>query len=112
MAHESPKSLIPDPKDNSSTKGLMNQVKLILRLMGDDRINPWLKVLPIFSILYMISPLDMAIPILDDAVVLGLGLYTFVELCPDDIVAEHRAALNAGSAKKGNFVDGNGDVKS
>lgn len=98
MAQQTPKSLIPNPKDGSSTKGLINQIKLIIRLMGDKRVSPWLKLLPIFSLVYMISPLDMAIPVVDDAVILGLGLYTFVELCPDDIVAEHRAALSAGSS--------------
>jgi|SRR3990172_7176212 uncharacterized membrane protein YkvA (DUF1232 family) len=111
MAQETPKSLIPNPKDSSSTKGLLNQIKLILRLMGDKRVSTWLKLLPIFSLVYMISPLDMPIPYVDDAVVLGLGLYTFVELCPDDIVAEHRAALNASQARRERVVDGDDNPK-
>lgn len=108
MAQETPKSLIPNPKDSSSTKGLINQVRLILRLMGDSRVSPWLKLLPIFSLVYMISPLDAPLPVVDDALILGLGLYTFVELCPDDIVAEHRAALRASVPRRGRVVDEDG----
>lgn len=76
-------------------QGLGAQFKLILRLLRDSRVNPLLKLLPVAATVYLISPFDSFLPVVDDAVVMGLGLYTFVELCPPEIVAEHRANLDA-----------------
>ncbi|MGD2155980.1 MAG: hypothetical protein PVG14_10830 [Anaerolineales bacterium] len=72
---------------------LSNQVKLILRLMADPRVNPIIKVLPIGSLLYFILFPDLAPGPIDDALVVGIGLYLFVELCPPEVVKEHREAL-------------------
>lgn len=73
--------------------GLSRTARLVLRLMGDSRVNFFLKLLPIGSLVYLISPLDAAIPVIDDAFVIGLGTYVFIELCPPDVVEEHRARL-------------------
>jgi uncharacterized membrane protein YkvA (DUF1232 family) len=80
---------------------LITRVKLILRLMGDKRVNFFLKLLPVAAAIYVISPVDLlpgaVIPVigaLDDAVVIWLGTTLFVSLCPDDIVEEHTNALN------------------
>ncbi len=80
---------------------LITRVKLILRLMGDKRVNFFLKLLPVAAAIYVISPVDLlpgaVIPFigaLDDAVVIWLGTTLFVSLCPDDIVEEHTNALN------------------
>ena len=70
------------------------QIKLILRLMGDRRINPLLKLLPIGALIYLIVP-DIAFGPIDDAVVIWLGTALFVELCPPEIVREHRDALTS-----------------
>jgi uncharacterized membrane protein YkvA (DUF1232 family) len=79
---------------------LILRIKLILRLIGDRRINFLLKLLPIAAAIYVISPVDLipgaVIPFigaLDDAVVIWLGTTLFVTLCPDDIVQEHTNAL-------------------
>jgi uncharacterized membrane protein YkvA (DUF1232 family) len=79
---------------------LVLRLKLILRLMGDRRVNLLLKLLPIAAAIYVISPVDLipgaVIPVigaLDDAVVIWLGSTLFVTLCPDDIVQEHTNAL-------------------
>jgi hypothetical protein len=72
---------------------LSNQIKLILRLMADPRVNPIIKVLPIGSLLYFILFPDLAPGPIDDALVVGIGLYLFVELCPPEVVKEHREAL-------------------
>jgi uncharacterized membrane protein YkvA (DUF1232 family) len=106
MSQGDPKSIIPSPEDSSSARGFLNQLKLILRLIGDARISLALKSLPLISLIYLISPVDF-LPVnpVDDAVVLALGLYTFVELCPDDIVEEHRAEL-ASEARRAKAVDG------
>ncbi len=75
-------------------QGLASRLKLILRLMGDRRVNPLLKLLPIGSLVYLLVP-DFALGPLDDAAVIWLGAYAFVELCPEEIVKEHTDALNS-----------------
>jgi uncharacterized membrane protein YkvA (DUF1232 family) len=79
---------------------LLLRIKLILRLIGDRRINFLLKLLPIAAAIYVISPVDLipgavfpVVGALDDAVVIWLGTTLFVTLCPDDIVQEHTNAL-------------------
>jgi len=75
--------------------------------MGDSRVNIFAKILPIVSIGYFLWPLDIlpgvTLPIvgaLDDAAVLWLGTYLFVELCPPDVVEEHLEALGLGHSAK------------
>jgi uncharacterized membrane protein YkvA (DUF1232 family) len=90
------------PPQGGVVRDFILRVKLILRLIGDKRVNPWLKIIPIGGLLYLISPFDLipdiALPIigeLDDAAVLWITNYFFVELCPPEIVREHVKALNA-----------------
>ncbi|MEN8173037.1 MAG: hypothetical protein ABFS03_09175 [Chloroflexota bacterium] len=72
---------------------ISNQFKLIVRLMSDPRINFGLKLLPFISTLYFIFP-DIVPGPIDDAFVIGIGTYIFIELCPPEIVQEHRDALS------------------
>ncbi|MDA1329891.1 MAG: hypothetical protein DWG76_02950 [Chloroflexi bacterium] len=72
---------------------LGRDIRLIVRLMADGRVNTVLKLLPVFSLLYLISPLDFAIPLIDDALILWVGNTLFLELSPPEIVQEHRAAI-------------------
>ncbi len=72
---------------------LSARIKLILRLLADNRINPLLKLLPIASLVYLILP-DLAPGPIDDAMVIWLGAYLFVELCPQEIVEEHLRAIH------------------
>jgi hypothetical protein len=53
-----------------------------------------LKLLPIGSLVYLVMP-DIAPGPIDDAAVIWLATYLFVELCPPDIVQEHLDALKA-----------------
>jgi hypothetical protein len=73
-------------------QGISTQVKLILRLMADRRVSPLLKLLPIGALAYLVIP-DLVIGPIDDAVIIWLGTYLFVELCPPAIVLEHRQRL-------------------
>ena len=73
--------------------GMSRTLQLVLRLVLDGRVSIWLKLLPIGALAYLFSPLDAAIPAIDDALILGLGTYTFLELCPQDIVEEHQARI-------------------
>ncbi len=74
--------------DSGFLRDLVNRVKLILRLMGDRRVSPWLKLLPVGALLYVVWPIDIPGPF-DDAAVLWLGTSLFVELCPAQVVQEH-----------------------
>ncbi len=90
------------PPQGGVVRDFVLRIKLILRLMGDRRVSPWLKIIPVGGLLYLISPIDLipdiALPIigeLDDAAVLWLTNYLFVELCPQNVVQEHVRALSA-----------------
>jgi hypothetical protein len=80
------------PKGGGIFDNVSLQVKLILRLLRDRRINLILKLLPIGTLIYLFIP-DIALGPIDDALVIWLGSVLFVELCPPEIVQEHRDAL-------------------
>ena len=108
-----------DKKSNkisiSSQGGMLRnfvlRIKLVLRLLGDRRVSAWLKVLPIASVAYLFSPLgipeDFALPVigvLDDATVLWILNYLFIELSPPNVVKEHMSELTS------NLEDDSDDV--
>jgi uncharacterized membrane protein YkvA (DUF1232 family) len=81
-------------------RDLVLRLKLIVRLMGDKRVNPLLKLLPIGSLIYLIFPFDLisvipGVSALDDVAIVSLGAYMFIEFCPPDVVAEHMRALTS-----------------
>ncbi len=93
MSDRPPRSLVP--KDGGGVfHDLALRIKLILRLMGDRRVNPLLKLLPLGAVAYWLIP-DMVPGPIDDAAVLWLGSYLFVELCPPPVVHEHMQALTS-----------------
>jgi hypothetical protein len=67
---------------------LSMRLKLVLRLMKDRRVSIFLKAIPVFTAVYLFFPDILPGPI-DDGVIIWLGGYLFVELCPDDVVKEH-----------------------
>jgi len=79
-----------DLKGFAFFRGIADHFKLVWMLWMDPRINPLLKILPLGSIIYAISPFDMAIPMIDDVGVLWFFTYLFIELSPEEIVEEHR----------------------
>jgi hypothetical protein len=91
--------MITPSKGGGIFYGLANRIKLVFRLIADRRVNPWLKLLPIGSVIYLIAPDLMPGPI-DDAAVIWLGAYLFVELCPPEVVHEHMKSLNLVSDEK------------
>jgi len=82
------------PQNRGFFQDLTLRIKLIMRLLGDGRVNPLLKLLPIGSLVYLVVP-DIAPGPIDDAAVIWLATYLFVELCPPTVVQEHLEALNA-----------------
>jgi hypothetical protein len=81
------------PRDTRFLASITNRIKLIYRLMMDGRVNALLKVLPVTSLIYFIFPDLMPGPI-DDAVMIWLSTYLFVELCPPEVVDEHQQEIN------------------
>jgi hypothetical protein len=103
MSDPTPNPILP------RSSGLFDQVsqrvKLILRLLKDGRVSPLLKLLPLGSLIYLLVP-DLAPGPLDDAAVIWIGAYLFVELCPPDIVQEHMDDLQAVIEGEWRDVDG------
>ena len=85
-----PRDNLQPPPDSNFFRGISDHLKLVWRLWTDERISPLLKILPLGSLIYMISPFDMIIPVIDDIGVIWFFNYLFIELCPEDIVEEHR----------------------
>jgi hypothetical protein len=77
---------------NSSNGGFIHRlvfrIKLVFRLLGDARVSPFLKIIPLGSFLYALIPINIPGPV-DELFVLTLGFYLFVELCPLQVVEEH-----------------------
>lgn len=101
------------PPQGSMMKDFVKRLKLVGRLMGDSRISAFLKILPLASLVYLISPIDFApgavfpfIGALDDAAILWIGSTLFVELCPNNVVQEHKDSLDMESGgDTGEIVD-------
>ncbi|MDI6768752.1 MAG: DUF1232 domain-containing protein [Anaerolineales bacterium] len=88
------------PQPGGFLQDIILQFKLILRLMGDRRVNFFLKLLPVAALVYLVSPLDffpgLVLPFigaLDDAAIIWIGVSMFTALCPEDVVQEHMNAL-------------------
>ncbi len=96
------------PGQEGMFRAAIQRVKLIARLVGDKRVSPWLKLIPVGALIYWISPVDLIMGIpgidaVDDVAVLWLGSTLFVELCPPSVVKEHLAQLNGDDS--GDVVD-------
>jgi uncharacterized membrane protein YkvA (DUF1232 family) len=99
MTNNDTHNIIPSDQDPGFFRNLSSQLKLVLRLIADSRVNFLLKFLPIATIIYLIVPDFIPGPI-DDAVIISLGLFTFVELCPEEVVEEHRSAIKQAESIK------------
>lgn len=108
MADKRTRKIIVPPQ-GGTLRALVNRLKLIMRLMGDPRVSPWVKLVPLGAFVYLVSPIDLIMGIpgidaLDDAAVIWIGSTLFVELCPQDVVQEHMRALS------NQVVDDSGDI--
>ena len=75
--------------------GIVRHARLTWRLLRDGQVSPWLKMLPLGWLLYLLFPIDAAPDLflglgqLDDLALLLLGIKLFVHLCPTEIVEQH-----------------------
>ena len=98
------------PPQRGMMRNFVDRLKLILKLMGDPRVSPWVKLIPVGALVYLISPVDLIMGIpgvdaLDDAAVLWIGSNLFVELCPQDFVREYMQELGSNLDDSGDIVD-------
>jgi uncharacterized membrane protein YkvA (DUF1232 family) len=81
-------------------RGILDQIRLTWRLMRDSRVPLWAKIIPVASILYVLSPIDLipdfiiGLGQLDDLTILIGGMRLFESLTPGYIVDEHREFLS------------------
>jgi hypothetical protein len=69
-----------------------NKNRKIVLPSGDSRVSPLIKLLPVGTVVYFLFP-DLLPGPIDDAAIMWLGAYLFVELCPPEVVQEHMDAL-------------------
>jgi uncharacterized membrane protein YkvA (DUF1232 family) len=77
--------------------------KLAYCLLRDERVPAAPKAVLIGALGVVVSPLDLPawIPVLGELDILALSILAvkvFVDACPDELVAEHRAALKRGDS--------------
>jgi hypothetical protein len=85
-------------------------IRLVFRLLADPRVFFLWKLLPVFTLIYLVFPEGLLGP-LDDGAVLWVGFYLFIELCPPEVVAEHWRVIEDGispasGAPSGEVVEG------
>lgn len=81
---------------------IIDQVRLMWRLLTDHEVPTWVKFIPPLAILYLLSPIDLlpdpvlGLGQLDDLAVILLGFKLFIEMSPRSVVQRYRDEL-AGS---------------
>jgi uncharacterized membrane protein YkvA (DUF1232 family) len=86
------------PSQGGVLQEMTQRVKLILRLIGDRRVNPLVKLIPIAGLIYWVSPIDLisgipGLSAVDDVAILWFTQYMFIELCPPEVVREISSLL-------------------
>lgn len=92
---------------------IWRSMQLVGRLMMDSRVPFMPKLIVPLVALYVLSPLDVVPDVLlllgqlDDIALLFFGTKMFINLCPPDVVMEHRRALGGGrEVTADDYVDG------
>lgn len=92
---------------------IVRQGRLVWQLLLDSRVPVGVKSIPLFVLLYLISPIDMlpdpilGLGQLDDLAVILLGLNLFIRMSPSWIVQQYRDMMGAaGPAQKGSDSGG------
>jgi uncharacterized membrane protein YkvA (DUF1232 family) len=98
-------------------RGLYDRIILSWQLFWDKRVGLLPKLIPIFALIYVISPIDLLpalalgpLGMVDDASVVALMLALFAEVVPHDIVEEHMRRIRGGfqgsSSSDDDVIDG------
>jgi len=82
----------------------VRHLRLTWRLFRDGRVPIWLKTIPFLALAYVLFPLDflpdavLGLGQLDDLALLLLGIELFVNLCPTELVRQHKERLSQAGA--------------
>ena len=91
---------------------LVRTIRLVWRLLQDPRVPTFPKLIVPAAILYVLSPIDLipdfilGLGQVDDIGILFLSISLFIELCPHDVVEEHRRALRSAQPGSEEVVEG------
>ena len=84
---------------------LARTARLVWRLLRDHRIATATKlIIPGLVGAYLLMPIDLlpdVVPLvgqIDDVMLLALGAKLFIDMCPPDVVDQHRADLRSGKS--------------
>ncbi len=98
---------------NTPRRGIFHEIgleaRLVVNLMADNRVSSFVKLIPVFGVLYIFNPVDFP-GVLDDVLVLLISLVVFVVACPSAVVSEHRKRLRQISSGHEHDTYGQGDV--
>lgn len=78
--------------EEGGMRSVFRHIRLVWRLMNDREVPAWTKFIPWAALLYAVSPIDLlpepllGIGILDDLILLLIGLKLFVTLCPTSVI--------------------------
>ena len=92
---------------------LFNSFRIAWRLLWDGQVPLGAKLVPLVTILYVISPIDLVPDVLvglgqlDDLAILLLGIQLFIAVSPKDVVARIRAEIEGRPPGGGWTVTGN-----
>lgn len=98
---ENPQRWLDKPGNVTWIRGIIQQFKLIWRLMRDRRVPVWLKAVPFLSVAYLLVPADVVPDLfvglgqLDDLAVIAFGMRLFVELSPPSVVYELKQLIQS-----------------
>jgi uncharacterized membrane protein YkvA (DUF1232 family) len=94
-------------------RNLFNSFRIAWRLIQDGRVPMSAKLVPLVTVLYILSPIDFipdflvpGLAQLDDLAVLLLGTQLFIAVSPKDIVARIRAEIEGRPPEGGWTVTG------
>lgn len=96
--------------DPGFISGLIDDVMLAYRLMLDNEVPSYLKLIPVGVLVYLVSPIDLLpemflgpLGLADDPLAVLMGLKAFINLSPSHIVDKY---MNGGVADSPDIVDG------
>ncbi len=99
-------------KNKRSYSGILDQIKLVLKLMRDSDVPTYLKLIPIAVVAYLVSPIDLLPEAVagplgfgDDALAVLVGLDWFIRMVPKSIVARHTGEEDVADVVDGEYTN-------
>ena len=84
-------------------KEFFGQFRLAWELLWDGRVPIITKVVPLLTMIYLLSPVDfipdlaLGLGQLDDLAIFLIGLRLFIDICPPELVSEYQRGSGATS---------------